>query len=452
MHHPSDRASLTRLCRELDRADWWSLAYCLFICGFFFLPASKLHNNFFYAGLLLPALLCHPLTRLRRCWCSPLYRLALALILWLAVSNLWLATPGFEDFRDSLFHGLYLTVFLTLGVDLLHRDPGFRPRLARWLAITVGVCAPLSMVWFYTGYLQGWIDSPDGRLQGFGRVDHSGLAAASYAVAGWLVYWDGVRHSHGPTRRYWTYAVAASLIFVVLAGSRGAWLALLGSATLLVCLRHRGGLWLLMGAPLLGYGLLMATGTMALGELRVLPGGDSYRLAIWSQSLAHWLAAPWLGHGLGAEFAYDLALPPAHPVVDHPHSAYLGTALYGGVGALALLLALLGGALYRGWQLLYRRDDGAVLANLLLGGLFTVTDGARLLDNPQPFWVYFWLPLALAMAAELQNQAVNPAATRRTTVAAPADDASSAKTVPDPGAAGSAPNAPADTPAGRPDR
>ena len=437
-----------RLSEWLERSGWWPLAYCLFVCGFFFIPASKLHNNFYYAGLLLPALLCQPLARVRRCWPSRLYRLALALILWLALSNLWLTAPEFDDFRDSLFHGLYMAVFLTLGVDLLHRDPGFRPRLVGWLALTVGVCAPLSMAWFYPGYLGGWIDSPDGRLQGLGRVDHSGLAATCYGVAGWLAYLEGVRGSRGVARRYWIYAVLASLAFVVLAGSRGAWLALIGSVALLVGLRHRVGLWILVGAPLLGYLLLVATGTMPLGTLAIQPGGDSYRLAIWYQSLGHWLEAPWLGHGLGAEFAYDLVLPPAHPVVNHPHNAYLGTALHGGLVALVLLLVLLGGALYRNWR---AGDDGG-LATLVLGALFMVTDGSRLIDNPQPFWVYFWLPLALATATELRERAVTPAVIRRTAGAGSADAASCAKTGSDPGAADSAASDPADTPAGRPDR
>lgn len=440
------------LRRCLERDNGWTVAYLLFVCGFFFIPLSKLHNNFYYLCLLLPALLQRPRERVRRCWPSPLYRLALALILWLAISNFWLMGMGLGDLKQSLFHGLYVAVFLTLGVDLAHREASFRPRLVRWLTITVTLCAPLSMAWFYSGYLGGWIDSPDGRLQGLGRVDHSGLAATCYAMVGWLAYWDGIRQGRQDHRGLWFAGVAASLAFVVLAGSRGALLALLGSAALLICLNRRGSIWWLATSAALGYLLLVATGALEFGRLTVPHGGDSFRLAIWSQSLDHWLAAPWLGHGLGQDFSYRLTLPPAHPMVNHPHNAYLGTALYGGLGALLLLLALLGGALYRSWQALRERGDGAVLASLLLGSLFIFTDGARLIDNPQPFWLYLWLPLSLAIAGDLDRRRLNPVAGSRTDPVGPADYANCAEIAPDPGGAAADPGARGDTASSRPDR
>lgn len=375
---------------------WWPLAYTLFVCGFFFVPISKLHNNFYYAGLLLPALLLHPRERFTTCWASPLYRLALALIGWLAISNVWLQGLELGDLKQSLFHGLYVAVFLTLGVDLLHR--GMEDTLLRGLAITVGLCAPLSMLWFYGGLQWGWVQTPDPRLLGLGRVDHPGFAASCYGVVAYL----SVRQARrDPTARLgWLYAALVSLVFILLAGSRGAWLALLGSLSVVFCLGRRGGLWWLLLSLPLGYLLLVAGGILPFGELQLVPGGDSYRLAIWSQSLEHWLAAPWLGYGLGHEFVYDIALPPGHPVVDHPHSTLLGTALYGGLPALLLLLALIGCALWRAW----RMGERALLGGLLLGSGFMLTDGARIIDNPQPVWVYFWLPLSLVIAGELRGR------------------------------------------------
>jgi O-antigen ligase len=157
-------------------------------------------------------------------------------------------------------------------------------------------------------------------------------------------------------------------------------------------------------------GLLAAAGALALGLVlvdgvhgwRAVERGDSYRLAIWQQFAARVAHRPWLGEGVLTDdttqiAARDAGAPPL--TMNHPHSVYLATALYGGLPALGLLAALLAAALRQGVAAA-RGGEPAWLLVLLVGLLCMLTDGDRLLHAPRGIWFYFWLPVGVLMARQ----------------------------------------------------
>ena len=84
---------------------------------------------------------------------------------------------------------------------------------------------------------------------------------------------------------------------------------------------------------------------------------------------------------------------------DHAHNGYLATLRDGGLIGLALLAVLLGVALHWAWQLYRHRGERIYLALLLYGMTSLAMDYDRLLREPREVWLFFWLPLALIMAA-----------------------------------------------------
>jgi O-antigen ligase len=92
-----------------------------------------------------------------------------------------------------------------------------------------------------------------------------------------------------------------------------------------------------------------------LGEKRFSGGGDisSSRFGIWANTLALIRAHPWVGVGFGEfNFAWTLTPFPSRPVAffDHAHNLPLHLVAELGVPLAALVLALLGWALWCAWQ------------------------------------------------------------------------------------------------------
>jgi hypothetical protein len=82
----------------------------------------------------------------------------------------------------------------------------------------------------------------------------------------------------------------------------------------------------------------------------------------------------------------------------------LSTLLYGGIMSGGLLLLLIGLVLRQGWQSWATTRDIKPLLLTVFGFTYLMTDGYRLISNPVPNWVYFWLPVIWAISRELRDQ------------------------------------------------
>jgi O-antigen ligase len=121
----------------------------------------------------------------------------------------------------------------------------------------------------------------------------------------------------------------------------------------------------------------------------------SFRPGIWQQVMAempgHWL--------LGRGCLVDPQVNAYGKLFSHAHNSYLATLRDGGAVGLVLLLGLLGLALVWAGRLWARGGERIYLALLLFGMTAVIMDFDRLLVHPKELWLFFWLPLALVMAA-----------------------------------------------------
>src|SRR5690625_6030275 len=97
---------------------YFTAVLLVFLAGFLILPSSKAVNNFFYAFLLLPAVLLLVGFKAPRPHLSFLSALWLSFFCWLALTGLW---GGDVEFFKYLF---YILVFC-LVVGLLVSWPSF---------------------------------------------------------------------------------------------------------------------------------------------------------------------------------------------------------------------------------------------------------------------------------------------------------------------------------------
>jgi hypothetical protein len=134
------------------------------------------------------------------------------------------------------------------------------------------------------------------------------------------------------------------------------------------------------------------------GESRITAEGDisSSRFAIWADTLSLIAQHPWLGVGFGEfNFAWSLTPFPHRPTAffDHTHNLPLQFAVELGLPLAALVLALLGYALWRAF--VAGRDTAGPQGNLLRAAFMMVLMMAvhSLLEYPL-WYAYFLLPTA----------------------------------------------------------
>lgn len=371
----------------------------IFLAGFLLLPSSKTLNNVYYALVLAPALFLLRGADWRWLAGSNMWRLAMLLLTYLTLSGLW--SDGFtvDDWLHEAKSLPYLAVYLAVLVCVCVRRPVAWERLLRAVVLAAVAGTLISAALHYRTF--PWT----ARLEFRSAVYNANEAATLAGGCLMLVLFHLLPAARG---RWWQAGwLLAALVLatgIVLTGSRTPLAAAVVCAGLGLVLR---GQWRLLG-------LLAAAGALAIGLMLVNGGhgwqaverGDSYRLAIWQQFAARLAQRPWLGEGVLTDDTTQIAaLDPAAPplTMNHPHSVYLATALYGGLPALALLLALVAAALRQGVGAA-RGGEPAWLLVLLVGLLCMLTDGDHVLHAPRGIWFYFWLPVGVLMARQAAGQ------------------------------------------------
>ena len=373
-----------------------SVTLGVFLAGFFLLPSSKSLNNVYYALVLAPALLLLRGADWRWLATSTLWRLAMLLLVYLTLSGLWSAEFRLQNWLHEAKALPYLAVYLAVLACVCARRPEYWERLLRATALAATVGTVASAVLFYGKAPWG------ARLEYYGAVYQPIAAATAAGSCLLLVLLHILPAAQGRARRgLWLICALVLLGGVVLTGSRTPLAAVVVCAGLGLALRRQ---WRLLGATALGAALVVG-GLLASGDgaRQALARGDSYRLAIWQHFATRVAAHPWLGEGLLNDDTVRLAAPAESNALTilHPHNAYLATALYGGLPALALLLGLVGLALRQGWQLA-ARGEPVWLLMLLFALLCMLTDGDRLLHAPRAIWFYFWLPIGVLIGRQAQ--------------------------------------------------
>ena len=390
--------SINRLRTRVYHSAWFPLLFLLFIAEFFFLPEDKWHSNLFRVGLLLPFLLVFPWRRLpARLAGSPTLVIAGLLIASLLLSLGWSNSSETDMTGKMLLHGLYIAGFVLIGSDILTRHPSYDVRLFYWLGWLIIITGLLSIWWFYQEH-----SFPRARLSAIGQLRHPGFAASLYVFVGLYHFMAVPCVEASRAWRRWLPGLPAAVVaglILVLTQSRGIFL-----ATLLVLVlgsiitRQRRYIVTLVCVL-----LVMMTAAIVWSDVLLTMvnrgGWDSHRLLIWQQALTSIQQAPVFGHGLLVDstiFANDRT-------IGHPHNILLSTALYGGLVSAGLLLWLMLRVLRVGWHYWRAEQDIKPLLLAAFGIIYLMTDGYRLISNPFPNWVYFWLPVIWTISRELRS-------------------------------------------------
>ena len=291
---------------------------------------------------------------------------ALALLLLAALASpLWMAQPWALALSAA---GLLAAAAFTAWVGAALQRAGLGAAAFRAFCIGLLVaCVASSVIALIQVYAPQWADGnwvarsgTPGRAVGNLRQPNHLCSLLLWGVVA-LVWLSQTK----ALRRVVAAALALLLMFaVVLSASRSG---LVGAALLALWglldrrLSGRARIALLL-APVV-YGLLWElAATLAhlnqqafLGEKRFSGAGDisSSRFGIWANTLALIRAHPWAGVGFGEfNFAWTLTPFPGRPVAffDHAHNLPLHLAAELGVPLAALVLALLGWALWCAWR------------------------------------------------------------------------------------------------------
>jgi O-antigen ligase len=379
---------------ERGAHDGLLMAICIGMCCLLFiLPQTPLRACFHL--LMIPAfLLLAPFDRIRAIIQTPVWRLVLAFMGWLWLSLFWSDHVKWHVFFEQMGRVFAILFFVTITAQLSLRRPDFLPQLFRWLlliSLATGIGAILWQIWNGT-FLND-------RLQAGGRAELQTFGAAMFgAVAvGSAITLPPLAASRWQQAALWI-AIALTVWLVALTGSRGPLIALI-VVTLAAAIfgDTSRAMRLLTAASLLSAGCAFAV----LEYLR--PGyftarGSSYRLEIWREAWGLIRQSPLVGTGLGTKTAFVMH---DGTMNAHPHNIFLANQLNGGMIATALLLALLYTVFRTAWTA--RRQDGMLTGALLLFALCCGMVDFHIIPTAiNPEYIYIWLPVGLACAAQVR--------------------------------------------------
>jgi O-antigen ligase len=375
-----NKASIIKT-QELVKQHFLPVTVLLFIAGFFLAPTSKALNNFYYALVLTPALLCLKKEDYRWVFDFRLLRYLLVFAGYLCLTLLWSESNPEDKFFKHLVYGIYVLGFvITIAMVAKYRQ--------HWLALLadglIGITAIHVLVAGWSWYAVHPLTT---RFAGMGRLDHSVQLAGVYAAVAAICFIKYLQSCHRLSTLY-LLAALIDLVGILLTASRGPLLALLMvvvGASLLI--RNRRAWLLLIFTSISSFICLAVVPNL----LHLLLRGASYRPEIWAKGWEKICEAWFFGHGIAA--SSELLISNNLKML-HYHNVFLNTWLYGGLVGVLLLAALILATVRQG---LKKPATLAWLGAFSAGLLCLLTDGNRLLISPSEIWLYFWLPFAMIM-------------------------------------------------------
>ena len=356
--------------------------YALFIAGYFLLPMASGHRRLFYI-LVLPAilLLARELREFYRD--NRLAGLILIYAAYMMTTLLWSADFAAEEALWTLRNTTALLCFVFVsGYLWIRHDQQIDILAFRSLALASALALLSIIVWYSSNPF------PTSRLEPLGVMHHQNKAACAYGLFFALAVYHLISGKHTAYRNALLAAAVVLLCLIVFTQSRTA---LAGISVALIVLLGRRALGVILVGLVASFVLVAGNPEDWWSRVQTL----SFRPGIWQQLLAdmpgHWL--------FGRGYLLDPHVGAYGHVFNHAHNSYLATLRDGGIIGLGLLLLILAVALYQAWHLLNQRGERLYLALLLYGMTCVTMDFDRLFVHPKELWLFFWLPIALTMAA-----------------------------------------------------
>lgn len=374
--------------------------YIVFFVTFFWVDDATQHYRVYYLLGVVPGLI-YLFSRdewryvyVARSW--------LAFAVFVAIITLsGLVTPDItsEDRYDVVRHAVLALTFVISLVAVARRVPWFSEALL--VAILLSASAYAVSLLYELVQAHGFaIWSQRLRLEAGYFDNPNRIASVYYAVAILGLVLGGRSKQSRWLAALGFCALLLGSLLVLLTQSRGGLLALAAGITVVLALERR---WYLLGA-LLGVGgaavAVVESGVLSMRAFSERSSSVVVRYEIWLVALERIQQAPLLGEGWASSHAIYVEQRDRSWI--HPHNTYLTVALKTGVLGLIAFLGCLYVWLREGVrQVRYcwvARAGVAVLFAWLVNGLVETRISMAGVHRE---WLYFFLPLALIVIAEL---------------------------------------------------
>jgi O-antigen ligase len=361
--------------------------FILFLISFYLPLTSKSVNNIFYVGLAFPSALiaANHFSQLKE---------ILRDFYWFFLIILVISLLDFNEAKD-LKEGVYLLLFFLTCVFLDRGQEKVKTYLLAFSAFSVLVLTIATVEW-----VRVWAETSQWKqpLYPFGKLIHTGffgslicfgvLSAWVFGISDWLENRSSkVLYALG-------FLVVCSLVLLsaTVFQSRTA---LLGFAVFFF-----GFLWyqkqFVLGFLVVGFLLVVAL-VSGIYEI-LLERGLSHRVEIWQEVIRQ----------LTTDCNIWIGCVPGEKILGqfyHPHNAYLAMLYRNGI---------LGASVFLVFIVIFFARTIRVKSRWMLLSLFgwgcLLTEINSILTSPEPFWIYFWLPVLMAI---IESQQKDPAGQAR---------------------------------------
>ena len=385
--------NLTGMLTELGpRIIFLEISFLIFLCGFFFLNQVKWQNNVFYALILIPNLIMFKRKSFTMLSQSRIFLMVLLFVGYSMVSLLWGARGTYSDHIHMLIKSLSVLVFYALIIELSLVDERFRGRVFFVLCWISLVGAILAMYLVHYGFVY-----PPVRLMDIGTFRNPIQAGSVYGMILIIIYYHFLSKGWRWYNILYIPLFIALLMILLLIQSRGPLLALVVAFFVGSLVARDFKMLIILTLIATGIWILVSSGERFFYEL-IITRGDSYRLEIFQCVFKIIMEKVVFGHGMLMKFTCTMS---NGTLISRTHNLFLAAWLYGGLTGLFLLVASCIKALWYSGLYLVRNKNCIYLTLLIYSFICVSTGNHNAISNPQPLYLFFWMPLGFLSAFEI---------------------------------------------------
>lgn len=369
------------------------------IAGFFFFPTGQLHNQAFIAFFVLPAiwLIFKRKIAFKPFLKSQIFVTVLIFCAYYAISTSWGTYDRITLQISEIKRVLYLYAFWLVIFAAYYLDNTKLVLLTKCIIFISVINLIFNAIIFY-GIDHNTIYD---RFNGFGRLRNQLWVAALYGAMAIMMLMITLKPDHNKKPLYF---VLFLLFFfaTLLTHSRGPIMSMLAVSIFVFYSSH---LSLKLKVQISTVTLIVTCVlTIYFYEyyLADITRGQSLRLDLWLGFLEFTKGHLLLGQGAGVNVFIN-APGQAVDQWSHYHNVYLGSLIELGLIGLCLHLLLVINAIWVGWR--YRKcfNVNVALMIFIFTCLIGFTYGQGIITRIHAQWIIFWLPMAIIMMKELEE-------------------------------------------------
>jgi len=323
---------------------------------------------------------------------STAFKITATLCFFAIISTLW----NNNEVADSRNIRYIINIILfTLAVTYIHH---YQQATIEWaMLLAAAIWAVFGLIEVYHVYYQQGLPLSS-RIVGSGSLSNTLLTSHVYgAFATFIASHYLVSTKHHRYQILYLVVFLSLILFIIQTHSRTP---LLAMAAVFGCLllKHQNKQVIYAVVLLVTSLIIYSTFNYDL----LIQRGFSYRPEIWLTALNDIQNKPFLGHGIASKMS--LFIPSLNIAFSDSHNIHIGLTYQLGLIALVIWLALFA-YLFR----LYLKNTHNVLITtgfpmFIYGITAGMTEGGSFFSRPKEVWFLTWLPIAIMIAANVQQQ------------------------------------------------